>query len=48
MFSTHIVKAVFIDFTKNCDDVTGTESQFSLSEKKEPLETFDLLYFACC
>lgn len=34
MFRTYIVKAIFIYFTKNCDDVTGTESQFSLSKKR--------------
>lgn len=44
MFSTYIVKAIFIYFTKNCDDVTGTESQFSLSKKKEPWDTFSLLH----
>lgn len=32
---TYIVKAIFIYFTKNCDDITGTESQFSLSKKGE-------------
>lgn len=32
---TYIVKAIFIYFTKNCDDITGTESQFSLSKKEE-------------
>lgn len=36
MFGTYIVKAIFIYFTENCDDVTGTESQFSLWKKREP------------
>lgn len=45
MFVTYIVKAVFIYFTKNCDDVTGTKGQFSLLEKNGPWDTFGLLYF---
>lgn len=34
-FGTHIVKAVFVYFTKHVDDVSGAESQLSLSEKKQ-------------
>lgn len=39
MFRTYIVKAIFIDFTENCDDVTGTESQFRLSKETEHYDT---------
>ncbi len=46
MFSTYVVETIFIYFTKDCDDITGTESQFSLLKKKEPLETYGLLFFS--
>lgn len=48
MLNTYIIKTIFIYFTKNCDDITGTESQFSLSKKKYLWNAFGLLYFFCC
>lgn len=47
MFYTYIVKAIFIYFTKNCDDVTGTESQFSLSKKRDEIH-LAWSTFSCC
>ena len=29
-FGTYVIKAIFIDLSKNDDDIAGTESEFSL------------------